>query len=457
MASQAAAAVILDSVVIKILHAHSFARTSSQATSVISNLLSRYLVLVASACGQYAELAGRSKLSVHDLIACLGELGTNSDELSEYMSTEGVELSRYASSNAKRLDDLADMRGYLTEGLAHEEGEESEDEVEQDGGAVQTEAVDYQPRSPSPTSAPHPVKMERPPSPLPQHIASVTAGEYITQVPYSDSVLASTPQWHLPSKPNYMRTSKSQSLRFPTPSTQPALLAAYHHILTHPVSQPGPPNPAKHKVAMALISQIQHNTRWDAPSTLYAGIVPCPPRVVPIGPSYPIAHTTLEHIRAGKDVEKDLEKRPLLPPAPPRPVFSNDKPVFLASHQSSRLPELARQVLPGSVLSRTSRLTHPPVLQRGSQKLYFGPGVAAPWNSSLTGASGTHGGKGGEDLNMNNGREAPSFTLPEAQMFATWDYDAKHFQEPLAAGRRGKTSGTPMLSLSLGRPSKGAS
>jgi histone H3/H4 len=111
MASQAAAAVILDSVVIKILHAHSFARTSSQATSVISNLLSRYLVLVASACGQYAELAGRSKLSVHDLIACLGELGTNPDELSEYMSTEGVELSRYASSSAKRLDDLADMRG----------------------------------------------------------------------------------------------------------------------------------------------------------------------------------------------------------------------------------------------------------------------------------------------------------------------------------------------------------
>ncbi|KIK80984.1 hypothetical protein PAXRUDRAFT_833185 [Paxillus rubicundulus Ve08.2h10] len=452
MASQAAATVMLDSVVIKILHAHSFARTSSQATSIISNLLSRYLVLVASACGQYAELAGRSKLSVHDLIACLGELGTNPDELSEYISTEGVELSRYASSSAKRLDDLADMRGFLTEGVAHEE-----DEVKRDGGAVQAEAVDYQPQSPSPTLALHPVKMERPPSPLPQHIASVTAGEYITQVPYSDSVLASTPQWHLPSKPNHMRTPKSQSLRFPTPSTQPALLAAYHHILTHPVSQPVPPNPAKHKVAMALISQIQHNTRWDAPSTLYAGIVPCPPRVVPIGPSHPIAHATLEHIRAGKDVEKDLEKRPLLPPAPPRPVFSNDKPVFLASHQSSRLPELARQVLPGSVLSRTSRLTHPPVLQRGSQKLYFGPGVAAPWNSSLTGGSGTHGGKGGEDSRMINGREAPSFTLPEAQMFATWDYEVKHFQEPLAAGRRSKMSATPMLSLSLGRPSKGAS
>ncbi|KAF9219322.1 hypothetical protein BS17DRAFT_761064 [Gyrodon lividus] len=481
MASQAASVVILDSVIIKILHAHSFARTSSQATSVLSDLLSRYLVLVASACGQYAELAGRSKLSVHDLIACLGELGTNPDELSEYSSTEGVELFRYASSSAKRLDDLTDIRGYLEEGLSHQDdaipltylllpecdlmADEDQEEDEESEHPTSPYTRDFlppfpdasRPQSSSPTPAPHPVKMERPPSPLPQHIASVTAGDYITQVPYSDSVLASTPQWHLPSKPISIRPSKSQSMRFPTPSTQPALLAAYHHILTHSVSQPGPPNPAKHKVAMALLSQIQHNTRWDAPSTLYANIVPCPPRVAPIGPTYPIAHTTLEDIRAGKDVEKDFEKRPLLPPAPPRPVFSNDQLVFLASHQSSRLPELARQVLPGSVLSRTSRLTHPPVLQRGSQKLYFGPGVPAPWNSSLTGASGTQGGKGGEDSSVVNGREAPSFTLPEAQMFSTWDYEVKHFQEPLAGGRRGRTSGTPMLSLSLGRPSKAAS
>ena len=147
-----------------------------------------------------------------------------------------------------------------------------------------------QPQSPSPTPAPHAVKMERPPSPLPQHITSITAGDYLIQVPYSESILANTPSWHLPSPSSATRTSKPPPPRFPTPSTQQALLAAYHHILTHPVSQPGPPNPAKHKVAMALLSQVQHNTRWDTPSTLYANVVPCPPRVVPIGPSYPIAH-----------------------------------------------------------------------------------------------------------------------------------------------------------------------
>ena len=411
MASQAATAVIVDAVVMKILHAHSFARTSAQAMSVLSNLLTRYLVLLASACGHLSELAGRSSLSVHDLVACLEEFGTSLDELGEYGSTEGVELSRYGSSSAKRLDDLADFRGmvclvfftlinsfcsvgYLGEGLVpnddpillnyaplledvpningiEEDGEESDDELSDADGSVQAvdqfiEPLSYrehptasftpdflppfpdasQPQSPSPTPAPHAVKMERPPSPLPQHITSITAGDYLIQVPYSESVLANTPSWHLPSQTSAARTSKSQPPRFPTPSTQQALLAAYHHILTHPVSQPGPPNPAKHKVAMALLSQVQNNPRWDTPSTLYANVVPCPPRVAPIGPSYPIARSALEATRTGKDTDKDSDKRPMLPPAPPRPVFSNDKTVFLASQQSSRIPELARQVLP---------------------------------------------------------------------------------------------------------------
>ncbi|KAF8550712.1 hypothetical protein OG21DRAFT_1419236 [Imleria badia] len=509
---------MVDAVVMKILHAHSFARTSAQAMSVLSSLLTRYLVLLASACGQFSELAGRSSLSAHDLVACLEELGTNLDELGEYCGTEGAELSRYASSSAKRLDDLADFRGtislvcftlinpfyfigYLGEGrVPHddpiplhyaplvedvaivdgvvEDGQESDDELSDPGGSVSVDVVDRfteplsyrahpiasftpdflppfpdasQPRSPSPTPAPHAVKMERPTSPLPQHITSITAGDYFIQVPYSESVLAGTPSWHLPT-PSATRTSKHTPPRFPTPSTQQALLAAYHHVLTHPVSQPGPPNPSKHKVAMTLLSQVQHNTRWDTPSTLYANVVPCPPRITSIGPSYPVAHSALEDIRSAKDADKESDKRPMLPPAPPRPVFSNDKPVFLASQQSSRLPELARQVLPGPVLSRTSRLTHPPVLQRGSQKLYYGPGVPAPWNSSVVSAA--QGGKG-EDGGMTNGQDASSFTLPDAQMFATWDYETKQYKEPLGTGRRGRVSATPLVSLSsLGRPSK---
>ena len=429
-----AAPVIVDAVVMKILHAHGFGRTSAQAMSVLSNLLSRYLVLLASACGHFSELAGRTTLSVHDLVACIQEFGINLDELGEYCTTEGVELSRYASSSAKRLDDLADFRGmlsslsstvinsscsvgYLAEGLVPnddpiplnyaplfadvtmvEDGEASDDELS-DAGTSEVvdrfaEPLTYrehptasfmpdflppfpdgsQPRSPSPTPAPHAVKMERPPSPLPQHITSITAGDYLIQVPYSESVLANTPSWHLPTQTVGTRTSKPQSPRFPTPSTQQALLAAYHHILTHPVSQPGPPNPAKHKVAMALLSQVQHNTRWDAPPTLYANVVPCPPRVAPIGPSYPIAHRALEDIRSGKDADKDSDKRPMLPPAPPRPVFSNDKPVFLASQQSSRLPELARQVLP----VRTRACLHAYALLRSYRGLYCRARHASP-------------------------------------------------------------------------------
>ncbi|KAF8451980.1 hypothetical protein L210DRAFT_1056629 [Boletus edulis BED1] len=324
MASQAATAVVVDSVVMKILHAHSFARTSSQA------ILRLWPV----------ELAGRSSLTIHDFVACLDELGTNLDELSEYCGTEGVELSRYASSSAKRLDDLGDFRSYIGEGLVPRDDPiplhyaplpedasvilEDDEESDSDGdGLVPVEAVNHfteplsyrqhpiaafladflppfpdasQPQPPSPAPGPHTVIMERPSSPLPQHITSITAGDYLIQVPYSESVLAGTPSWHLPSEPSETRPSKPQPPRFSTPSPQQALLAAYHHILTHLVSQPGPPNPAKHKVAMALLSQVQQNTQWDAPPTLYANVTPCPPPVTSIGPSYPIALSALEDL-----------------------------------------------------------------------------------------------------------------------------------------------------------------
>ena len=69
--------------------------------------------------------------------------------------------------------------------------------------------------------------------------------------------------------------------------------------------------------------------------------------------------------------------------------------------------------------------------------------------------SAMQGGKGGEDGPTTNGQDASSFSLPDAQMFATWDYETKQYSEPLGAGRRGRVSATPIVSLSsLGRPSK---
>jgi hypothetical protein len=200
-------------------------------------------------------------------------------------------------------------------------------------------------RSASPAPAPSPVKLEKPPSLIPQHISSNTVSDYVTQVDYSESVLASTPEWHLPSRPPANALSQKQPPRLPTPQTEHALIQAYHHILTHPVPPPGPPNPTKHKVATTLLSQVQNNPRWDSSDTLYANIVPCPPRIAVIGPSYPVAQSTLDDIRAGKDTKEGDSKKPIFPSAPPRPVFSSDRPVFLVSQQSSRLPELARQIL----------------------------------------------------------------------------------------------------------------
>ncbi|OAX40749.1 hypothetical protein K503DRAFT_582661 [Rhizopogon vinicolor AM-OR11-026] len=468
MASQAAAAAVLDSVVLKVLHAHNFSRTSSQASVVLTNLVSRYLILLSSVSGSYSELSGRSKVNIWDVLSSLGDLGVTLEELDEYSISEGKELGRYASSSTRRLDDLLEFRSYLEDGheddaiplldFDMEDLPDMEDSLDEDwlSDLYRHTTPDIlppfpddtaRPRSISPAPTPSPVKLEKPPSLIPQHISSNTVSDYVTQVDYSESVLASTPEWHLPSRPPASAPSQKQPPRLPTPQTEHALIQAYHHILTHSVPPPAPPNPAKHKVATTLLTQVQNNPRWDSPDTLYANIVPCPPRIAAIGPSYPVAQSTLDDIRAGKD-DKEGDKKPIFPSAPPRPVFSSDKPVFLVSQQSSRLPDLARQILAPSVLARTTRLAHPPVLQRGNQKLYYGTGISAPWNSS---ASGGPPGAKGKDDGVPNGRgnEPPTFTLPDAQMFATWDFEAKRPQEPLVV-RRGRGLPAAGLTLSMG-------
>lgn len=110
MASQAAAVTVLDSVILKVLHAHNFSRTSSQASVVLANFVSRYLILLSSISGSYAELSGRSKVNIWDVLSSLGDLGVTLEELDEYCVSEGKELGKYASSSTRRLDDLLEFR-----------------------------------------------------------------------------------------------------------------------------------------------------------------------------------------------------------------------------------------------------------------------------------------------------------------------------------------------------------
>jgi hypothetical protein len=122
-------------------------------------------------------------------------------------------------------------------------------------------------------------------------------------------------------------------------------------------------------------------------------------------------------------------------------------------------------VLQPAILTRTSRLSHPPVLQRGPKLLVYGPGVAAPWNANsptpadvvplmsvkLKEGSGAMSGKA----------EDPSIkpVLPDARLYATWDYDAKDFRVPLGATARtrGRMGSVQQGGISLALGSRGKS
>ena len=108
-----------------------------------------------------------------------------------------------------------------------------------------------------------------------------------------------------------------------------------------------------------------------------------------------------------------------------------------------------------SVYTRAARVTNPPVLQRGSQKLTYGPGVNAPWNSAFSSAptATPAPGKGKEKDGVNgmpNGKdkdkekETPR-SLPDARLYATWNYEQKRYDEPLVVRRRlGSVAAVPM-------------
>ncbi|KAF8200356.1 hypothetical protein BJ912DRAFT_1029788 [Pholiota molesta] len=500
---------LLESATQRTLHAHAFSRSSSQASAVLTDLLSRYLTLLSATCAKYAQHAGRT------------------DELSEYCSTEGKELNRYALYSARRVEDLHEFKSQLAEGLRQDrddaiplqymrvptpllDQEETDEEEESE--------LRHKRRPPRPTTPPLPLSpisnpsspqrkraqhipdflppfptisddippstSDVPPTPqitpltlplsshlpetspekpsvtLSQSLTTAAASDILVQVPYSQSSLASVPEWHLPSAPP---PSSSSSLirqpNLPTPQVEPSLLSAYHYILTHPPPPELPPlNPQRHKVAMSLIKQTQTNPRWNPADTLFGSVGPCPPRVATIQPSYPVAIGD-----GGKDgADKNLK----LPPTASRPVSGSERIAPFVSQQTSRIPDLARQILPPTILTRTSRLSHPPVLTRGSKPLLYGHGIAAPWNANAVST--------GPDGNIlptplaSKPKDGPMEVvvkplLPDARLFATWDYEAKDFRVPLNPVVKGRTrmgsvqgAGSGVISLGgAGTRSKG--
>ncbi|KZT03328.1 uncharacterized protein LAESUDRAFT_744694 [Laetiporus sulphureus 93-53] len=302
--------------------------------------------------------------------------------------------------------------------------------------------------SPSPAPldlavVPNPIKVERLATPPPSQITqSASSADYLTTVPYEQSTLASLPSWHLPTTPSSPPTNGMQTQsRLPTPQVQPALLGAYHHVLTHPP----PPlvtsvNPARYRVALGFLAQAEAQPRWDPTPSLFSTTAPNVPRVAAMGPSFPVQVS--KGPPTPTEVKNEEDKKSNLPFTPPKPVASTERITPLLSLQTSRIPTLARQVLSGPVYSRVTRLTHPPVLQRGTQRLVYGPGVSAPWNTNAppTPPAPPNAGKGKEGVNgVSKDAETPSKPLPDARLYATWDYEQKRFHEPLIV-RRGRGS-----------------
>ena len=210
-------------------------------------------------------------------------------------------------------------------------------------------------RVPSPPAA-HPIKpiptqpsqfqLEKQLETLPQPLTTAAVSDILVQVPYSQSSLSSVPEWYLPSAPPPSAAPTQTRVRQATPQIEPALIAAYHHILTHPPPPNPPPlNPSRHRVLMALLKQAESTPRWNPADTLFGSVGPCSPRVSTIGPSYPVAigSPTVNDIKGKIDAKENDVK---LPPAIPRPVSAIEHIAPFISQQSSRIPDLARHVLP---------------------------------------------------------------------------------------------------------------
>lgn len=306
-----------------------------------------------------------------------------------------------------------------------------------------------------------------------QHSTATSASDYQTPIPYSQSTLSSVPEWHLPSAlPPRAPPLANRASALPTPRTQPALIGAYHHILTHPPPKDVVPaaHPARHRVALALMAAAEHTPRWEPPDSVFGSSAPPMPRWSGIAPTHVVPVGVAPQSAIGPDASG---KERLLPQVPHRALANGERLAPSITQQGSRIPDLAKQILPVRLAStivarsaahascqppmhrRTTRLGHPPVLMRGSQKLLYGPPVNAPWNSSIQPSAATPVGVSGPTLANGkvNGKDDPGAKgkdgkdvagagkIPDARLYATWDYEQKHFWEPLALGRGLKAKG----------------
>lgn len=305
---------------------------------------------------------------------------------------------------------------------------------------------------PSTTPLPKQSDQQAPPPrriPLPLRPATLSKSTYTKAIKYGQSSFAGKSMdlpdqslWDLgvPPTPGDGSGMGSWKKRGGQSSLQP-LIAAYHVLQADP--QPAT-NPSRLRVAHLLGSTAP--SRYTSADSLFAISSPPPPRFNPPTPTYAV----LTPPEDGSGLPKSLPPLPKLGSKVISDVIREADDLSSPWVQSNLTP-LTRSLLPPHLYSKATQLPPPPPLRPPAPPntassdppdplLYHSPALA-PWSSAVD----------SDEARKRVGRkplirESGSKRLPDAQLFATWDWPTKNPEEPLVA-RRGRLASYPTASF----------
>ncbi|KZO97622.1 hypothetical protein CALVIDRAFT_562962 [Calocera viscosa TUFC12733] len=452
--------------VLSTLAAEGFSKSSANALQTATDLLQRYMKLLARSCAQQAENAGRPGITWFDVVAALEDTGIDLRELMDWASVEG----RVERHVVNEEDLLQEWDAHLQEGLYHDPS----DSIPLIYGAPptpSTSAPTPAPSSPGSSSTPPPIADALPLSPIslsppssppprrakwdapsyiPSHLPPLPGApvqepdpepeqgladtddfddlfalpheleekkpalpplpaqtpqpiaSFAVPTPYSSSAYADLPRAHLPASPRSTPPPETHGTNPLFISAMQILRTDAHGTASLPLSAP-----AAHHLA-GLIAGIT-GRRYDAPDTLFAGTdAPFARHAAPT-PTHALPISAAPTLPLPPPATKSLATS--RGPAAPEPPYLS--PLF---------PVLAQAVLPLPIYNRVERVTPPQLLQNNDQFLYGVP-RPAPWNGHPPLGPG--------------GEKEPK--VEDATLRATWEVHPRDYRENLVAkkGRAG--------------------
>lgn len=280
-----------------------FASTSRAASLTLSSVVSRYLRLVAQACIDRANLAGRSKVAAIDVVQALDDLGVSGvGDLHEW--AVGFEKEAVFNGGNERVEEAGLEKALVEVRLVHEDELELERDGEDENQEMKLDEDEVTIKEEPPVeSEPDPAPRIRFTSPdlswlppLPGHSpppaeAFTTNGEtfipsaptlsiaerYRRPIPYSQSQLSQAYPFLNPPHP-----STSSNLR-PAPSSFPSLISTFEATSSDP-SIAFRQTPLRQQATELLRRSIATAEPYSPLDTLVSPIPP--PRTTPIVPSH---------------------------------------------------------------------------------------------------------------------------------------------------------------------------